>query len=294
MPTRLTPFHRIPRLPKRAADAHKGAFGRVLIVGGSRGMVGAPALAARAALRGGCGLAKIAVPEPIQLTVAGLCPCATTLPLPATRDGRIDARAAATLLLREAKDWADVIALGPGMDAYPGGARLVGELLRHAAVPMVLDADGLNNACAVPAALLAAARAPRVLTPHAGEMQRLLGALKLRFDTRTQRREAARAVAERAGAVVVLKGAGTIVTDGRRLYVNRSGNPGMATGGSGDVLTGLIAALIGQGLAAFEAAVLGVWTHGRAGDLAAEDFGQVSLIAEDLVSYLPAAFQERP
>src|SRR5262249_21688889 len=173
---------------------------------------------------------------------------------------------------------------------------LLRRILRSARKPIVLDADGLNNLSQLPNwTELVDRRTNRgdalVLTPHPGEMQRLLDSAKIKLSAIQDRRSAAVRIAGATGAIVVLKGAGTIVTDGRRIYINRTGNPGMATGGTGDVLTGVIAALIGQKLSPFDAAVLGVHLHGLAGDLAARKLGQVSMIATDLIEHLPAAFR---
>jgi len=279
----------IPQLPPRPVDAHKGDFGRVLIVGGSIGMVGAPALAANAALRGGAGLVKIACPRCSQQTTAGLAPCATSLPLPATDDGVLSDRA--VVVLRRAAAEHDVLAIGPGIGRGGGVRRVVTGLLGIPEKPKVVDADGLNALAETPN-WWRRARGPIVLTPHPGEMRRLLTGAKLRASL-DDRRAAATALAERTKAIVVLKGAGTVVTDGSRLYVNRTGNPGMATAGAGDVLTGLSAALIGQRLSAFDAAVLGVYLHGLSGDLAVEEIGQVPLTAGDLIAYLHEAFAMR-
>lgn len=286
----LRRIQRLPRLPARPRDAHKGVFGRVLVVGGSRGMIGAPALAANAALRSGCGLAHLAVPAPVQLAAATLAPCATSSALPATRDGMIAASAAAGLLALRA----DVVALGPGMGRSRAGERLVAALVSRSSVPVVLDADGLNNLSALPRVLAAPRPAALVLTPHPVEAARLMVAADIPLDPKSRRRESAMALARAASAVVVLKGAGSIVTDGEAVFVNPTGNPGMATGGSGDVLTGVIAALIAQGLSPLDAAVLGVFVHGRAGDVAARRVGQTSLIATDLIDALPAAFRSLP
>jgi ADP-dependent NAD(P)H-hydrate dehydratase len=280
---------RVPRLPRRAADAHKGDAGRVLVIGGSRGMIGAPALAGLAALRSGCGLVRLAVPDEIQPAVAVLAPCATTLPLESTNAGRIAASAARMSLHDAVKDEADVVALGPGMDRSPDGVRLVRWVLSVAARPVVVDADGLNNLCGAEERLRVRRPAPLTLTPHPGEMHRLLKAVGLQVDPFKECRKAAERFAEFCKAVVVLKGKGTVVTDGRRTYINKTGNAGMATGGTGDVLTGVIAGLIAQGMEAFDAAVLGVYLHGRAGDRAARQKGRLSMIATDLLDALPAA-----
>ena len=285
----------LAKLPPREADGHKGDYGRVLIVGGSRGMVGAVALAANATLRGGAGLATFAAPETIQLAAATLCPCATSVPLACDADGQLAAEAIRQF--RQAAKAADVLAVGPGMAT---GARQR-DLVRAAIEqdkPLVLDADGLNNLAQV-AGWSALRRCGLVLTPHPGEFARLSGRsvgdiqadrLSAAVDTARQWLDAAPGGA--GPLVLLLKGAGTVVTDGRRGRVNRTGNPGMATGGSGDVLTGLLAALLAQGLAPFEAACLAAHLHGRAGDLAAEQLSQAALIATDLLDFLPAAMKE--
>ena len=278
----------IPSLPDRKRDSHKGDFGRVLIVGGSRGMLGAPALAASAALRGGAGLVKMALPKSIQLTSAALEPCATSLALPDTAGGTFAAAAVGKIMVA-AKDH-DVLAIGPGLDKSAALAKLVAEVIGLVDKPVVIDADGLNNLCQV-SDWPKKVRARLVLTPHPGEAKRLWASVK-KSAWPANRRDAALGLARGCGQVVVLKGAGTVVTDGCRVYVNKTGNPGMASGGSGDVLTGLIAALVGQGLSLFDSAVLGVYIHGRAGDLAAEMVGQVSVTAHDLLEVLPDAFRQ--
>lgn len=305
----------VPRLPKRAADAHKGDFGRVLVLGGSVGMAGAPSLAGLGALRGGAGLVTIAVPASIQPTVAGLCPCATTIALPETASGQIDPVAARRLfvdrgLLSAQPEGSppDVLVAGPGVGRGPPAFaaalwELINAFRNGPLVPAVIDADALNlirRSCPdAPAGWDAQYHFRTVITPHPGELGRMhgVGAGEIQADREGFAVRTARLMSGRRGEpdytpVVVLKGAGTIVTDGTRLYVNRTGNPGMATGGTGDVLAGLIAALMGQGLEAFEAAVAGAYLHGLAGDLAARDQGQVSLIATDLLETLPRAIAQ--
>jgi ADP-dependent NAD(P)H-hydrate dehydratase len=217
-------------------------------------------------------------------TVAGFEPSYMTVALPADAAGRL-AAAAYDEIISLSKS-ATVVACGPGLGRSEELNHLVGRLYRELQVPMVVDADGLNALSNKPDALRHPG-GPRVLTPHPGEFARLVGK-KLEGD---QRQAAAVDLATRAGIVVVLKGHHTLITDGRRSAINTTGNPGMATGGTGDVLTGLITALWCQGLAPFEAAQLGVYLHGLAGDLAAEQMGQVSLVASDLVRFLPPAFQ---
>ncbi|HET6429429.1 MAG TPA: NAD(P)H-hydrate dehydratase [Phycisphaerae bacterium] len=254
-------------------------------------MIGAPALAANAALRGGAGLVTIAAPEPVQLSVATLCLCATSIPLSCRPDGTLGPSAIRQVL--DPAEESDVLAVGPGMGVSAGAAGVVRAVLEQDA-PVVLDADGLNNLLSIDH-WREIRRCPIVLTPHPGELARLTGASPA--DIQADRERAAMDAAgdwlepaqTDAPLVLVLKGAGTVVTDGEIVYVNDTGNPGMATGGTGDVLTGLIAALIAQGLSLWDAACLGAHIHGLAGDLAVEDLGEMSLTALDVVDYIPDA-----
>jgi ADP-dependent NAD(P)H-hydrate dehydratase len=275
----------LPQLPPRAEDAHKGDFGLALIVGGSRGMAGAVGLAGMAALRGGAGLVRLAVPDVVLDTVAAFEPSYMTVGLPADAHGRISATAFDKIL--ELADAATVVACGPGLGRSWELDELVGRLYQELARPMVVDADALNALSEEPDGLIRPG-GPRILTPHPGEFARLLG----KRQAAGERESAAVELAARCGVVVVLKGHGTRITDGKRCVKNTTGNPGMATGGAGDVLTGLIAALACQGLEPFDAARLGVHLHGLAGDLAAAALGQVSMIASDLVRFLPDAFKQ--
>lgn len=277
----------LPALPPRPADANKGTFGRVLVVAGSRGMSGAAVLCGSAALRGGAGLVRVAAPAEVVPIVAAGNPCYTTVPLPQDEHGRLAPPAEAELL--ELARANDVVALGPGLGRGPGPTALAGAVVTQTTVPLVLDADGLNAFAGI-ADRLRNRPAPLVLTPHPGEFARLLDCDVPTVQARRQ--ELAMRFAAEHGLVLVLKGHGTVVTDGQRLYVNTTGNPGMATGGTGDVLTGLIAALMGQRLEPFAAAQLGVYLHGLAGDLARDELGEVALIASDLLHYLPKAFRQ--
>jgi NAD(P)H-hydrate epimerase len=277
---------KLPALAPRPVDSNKGSFGRVLVVAGSRGMSGAAILCASAALRGGAGLVRLAVPEGIWPVVAAANPCYLTVPLPQDHSGQLAGPAQAALL--DLAETQTVVALGPGLGRSEALTELVGVMLAKVRVPMVLDADGLN-ALQGQTDQLRRRSAALVLTPHPGEFARLLGTDVQAVQAR--RRELAVQFAAGHGVVLVLKGHGTIVTDGRRLYHNSSGNPGMATGGTGDVLTGLIAALLAHGLDAFAAAQLGTHLHGLAGDLACADLGEACLIASDLLDYLPRAFR---
>jgi ADP-dependent NAD(P)H-hydrate dehydratase / NAD(P)H-hydrate epimerase len=280
----------LPPLPRRESDANKGDCGKWLIVGGSRGMAGAACLAARAAGRSGAGLVKVAVPEPIWDLVATKLDEALTAGWPATRGGGFSERALDPLM--EAAEWSDVVVLGPGVGTDPQTVAVVREAVRRIAKPLVLDADGLNAFAGRVDQLAQTQESQKdptlVLTPHPGEMARLLR--KTTKDVQSNREGAARTCAQSAKAVVLLKGAGTIVTDAQRLYVNRTGNPGMATGGSGDVLAGLLGALMGQGVSAYEATCLAAHLHGLAGDLAAKRLTEWSMVAGDLIDELPNAF----
>lgn len=309
----------LPLPPARPTDAHKGTFGKVLIIAGSRGMSGAAALSGLGALRGGAGLVFVASPESMQPVVAGIEPSYLTIGLPENNQGRLGR--GATSLVCEQCHGKSVVAIGPGLGDSREVDKLVTTLYRDLPQPVVVDADALN-ALARTGANLAEHAGPRVLTPHPGEFARLVTAVP-RVDVPTHeweqmkvdvepdagrasphgnagvhslasddRERAAAEFAARYGVVLLLKGAGTVVTDGDRVYVNPTGNSGLATGGTGDVLTGLIAAILAQGLAPFEAAQLGAWMHGRAGDLAAGELSQPGLIASDLPRYLPRVWKE--
>lgn len=276
----------IPKLKPREVDAHKGDFGKVCIIGGSVGMSGAAALAGRAALRAGAGLVRVAVPKSVLPIVASIEPCFTTIALPEDDRGRISSKAIGNIL--DAAGENDALAFGPGVGTSGELRSVLETLLRQDGLRLVIDADGLNNLAGIrnwPSSL----KARTILTPHPGEMKRLWSSL-FREQLPPERQEQAMKLAQRTKSVVVLKGAGTVVTDGQQVYVNTTGNPGMATAGSGDVLTGVITALLGQGLSDFDAAVLGVYVHGLAGDIAAERVGQISLIATDIAQALSDAF----
>lgn len=284
----ITPVCELPRLPRRRHDAHKGTFGTVQVVAGSVGMAGAAVLTGRAALRGGAGLVRVACPTAVQAVVAAGHPCYTTAGIRQHADGTFGEGAAAELV--ELGREADAVAIGPGLGRGPGVAEFVRAVVGGLPeIPVVLDADGLN-AVAPLEGVFPGRSEPPVLTPHPGEFARLTAATPPK--TPEDRLAEAVAFAGRWRVVLLLKGAGTLVTDGRRVYRNTTGNPGMATGGSGDVLTGVIAALLGQGLSAFDAAALGAWVHGRAGDLAAARLGQTALTATDVLDELPGAFRE--
>jgi ADP-dependent NAD(P)H-hydrate dehydratase len=272
----------VPQLPPRKPESHKGDFGRVVMVGGSAGMAGAISLSGLASLKSGSGLVKVAVPKEIQTTVASYSPCYMTVGC-LSENGEIHGSALAGLI--ELAAWSDVVGLGPGLDRGPAQQWIVPQLYEKIDQPMVVDADGLN-ALVDAKANLGKHAGQRVLTPHPGEFQRLIG------DPVTDRKaleERAVELASERQVVIVLKGHRTWVTDGEREFRNTTGNPGMATPGAGDVLTGVLTSFVGQGLSLFDAAVLAVYLHGLAGDLAAETVGQTSLTASDLIDFLPDA-----
>ncbi len=297
MGKKLELIETFPKLPVRSRAGHKGDYGRVLVVGGSRGMIGAPGLAGMAALRGGAGLVTIACPESIQLAVAMLCQCATSIPLVTDSGGGLTPEAIGQL--HKAAAACDILAVGPGLGTGGPQENVVRAALQQEN-PVVLDADGLNNLAAIES-WASLRRCPLVLTPHPGEFARLTRTSTQKVQAGRQDAvmaamdrwvPASRDVSTAQPLILVLKGAGTIVTDGRRVYVNTTGNPGMATGGSGDVLTGLLTALAMQAPGLFEAACLAVCVHGRAGDLAAAKLTEVSLIAGDLLDFIPDAMKE--
>jgi len=278
----------IAKLPVRADDGHKGSFGKVCVIGGQVGMCGAPSLSAMAALRSGAGLVRVAVGASILNTVASFDPCYTTVRLADTKSGQIS-ETAVGCVLKLAKD-NDVIAVGPGLGTGRGARRVVNSLMELEDLRLVVDADGLN-CLAKETGWHERKKASVILTPHPGEMVRIWKSV-FREDIPDCRKEQAAKIAETTGCTVVLKGAGTVVADSEKIYINTTGNAGMATAGSGDVLTGVIAAMAGQGLCDFDAAQLGVYIHGFAGDIAADKRGQTSMVATDILMALSKAFKK--
>lgn len=275
----------LPPIPPRPPDSHKGTFGRVLIVAGRRGMAGAAVLAARAALRSGAGLVTALLPDSLSSVLAVGVPEATQRLLPEYA-GR-DTEGLATALGAIDGSSFDALAVGPGLGTDPRAVMLVGWALEQD-VPQVVDADALN-VIVLPhdeRKIHVEPSARRVWTPHPGEFRRMTGRSPR---TDTERLDASEEFVTRYGGVLVLKGHRTVIMDETRYAINETGNPGMATGGTGDVLTGVIAALLGQGFSSFEGACLGAYLHGLAGDLAGETKGELSLIAGDLVESLPRA-----
>jgi hydroxyethylthiazole kinase-like uncharacterized protein yjeF len=240
----------VPTLPPRPSDSHKGTFGKLLVVAGSVGMAGAAVLCVRAATRGGVGLVRVALPDSLVATCPLSVPEAMTF----------------LAIAREVKQQlgdADAVVIGPGLSTNAPTMSLLQTVLQHSPVPVVIDADALNVLSPLTKKLTC--RAPLILTPHPGEAARA-------------------ALCERSGAIVVLKGKGTLVSDGQKCFENATGNPGMAAGGSGDVLAGLLGALLARGLDPFDAACLAVNVHGRAGDRARDAIGENGMVASDLVA----------
>ena len=271
-------------LPPRKAGGHKGDFGKVLVAGGSVGYTGAPYLTASAAVRSGCGLVYLGVPESIWAVEAARCVSAMPFPL-ADRRGGLSRRALPELL--ERLEGCDVLALGPGLGRQESARQLVLEVLQKTEKPVVLDADGINALEGHIDSLDSRRGRVTILTPHDGEFSRIGGALT------GDRVGAARTFAQAHGCILVLKGHRTVIAGPEgNVLVNTTGNSGLAKGGSGDVLTGLIASLLAQGAAPMLAAAGGVWMHGRAGDLAAEALTEYGMTPEDVAAAFPKVFLE--
>lgn len=264
-------------LPDRDPFAHKGDFGKILLLCGSRGYTGAAALAAMGALRSGAGLVYLGVPEDIYAIEAVKLTEPVVFPLPC-QDGTLSAGAIDQIQPLLPK--MDAVLIGPGMGQSKGTLAVLKTVLREADTPVVVDADGINL-LAKHTYLLRGRTAPTILTPHDGEFVRIAGALG------ADRPGAAIKLARELGCIVALKGHQTLITDGQTLYRNTTGNPGMAVGGSGDVLAGMIVSLLGQGLAPLEATAVAVWLHGAAGDQCADVIGQYGLLPSDMLNILP-------
>lgn len=310
----------LPRLPRRSAAAHKGTAGTVAIIGGTCAggvrMVGAPALSGLAALRGGAGLVRMVMPRPIVDAALVQCPGATGIELPCGDDGIIAPHDAAQVM-DTVIDSCDCLAIGPGLGTSPGSIAATLRAIQQDHRPIVVDADAINCMSLIPS-FLQDFHAAAVLTPHPGEFRRLVTGMGLSGDLglATSRERACEQLAQRLGRVIVLKGAGTVVSDGLRTWTCRAGHPCLATAGTGDVLTGLLAAVIGQymmptdqqmlrarfpqlptdparPLDLFDAARVAVQAHARAGELWAERAGAESgLLATELADLLPAALEQ--
>ncbi len=272
-------------LPHRLPDAHKGSSGRVLVVAGSLGLTGAAALCSRAAMRSGAGVVTLGIPASLNAIMEVKLTEVMTLPLPEGGAGYLGEGAAEVIL--DKLEGYDVLALGPGLGTAPATCDVVAGLLRQARLPVILDADGINCA-AMSGDCLSGREGATVITPHPGELGRLLG--REAGDIQSSRMASAAEAARRFGCATVLKGANTLVASLEgRIHMNTLALPGLATAGSGDVLTGCIAAFCAQGLDPLDAAICGVFMHGRAAELATHLVGSVGMVAGDIVSHLPLA-----
>ena len=264
-------------LPDRDENAHKGNFGKILLLCGSRGYTGAAYLAAMGALRSGAGLIFLGVPESIYAIEAVKLNEPVVFPLP-DEAGKLSEAAIPEILERLPK--MDAVLIGPGLGQSEGTFKVVKAVLENAACPVVLDADGINVICGHKD-ILRGRTNPTILTPHDGEFARLGGIIG------DDRSAAAVEMARELGCILLLKGHRTVITDGETIYINHTGNPGMAVGGSGDVLAGIIVSLLGQGIDPLKAAACAAWLHGAAGDLCADEIGQYGMIPGDMVAALP-------
>ena len=263
-------------LPDRDENAHKGDFGKVLLLCGSEGYTGAAALAAMGALRCGAGLVYLGVPRSIYAIEAVKLTEPIVFPLP-EENGMLSSQALPKILTM--LDSMDAVLIGPGLGQSEGTRAVIRTVLEEAKCPVVLDADGINGICRH-MDILRERHYPTVLTPHAGEF------LRLGAEATENRQASAQRFAREYGCVLLLKGHHTVITDGVECYVNQTGNPGMAVGGSGDVLAGMITGLIGQGLTPLTAAACGAWLHGAAGDLCAKALGQYAMLPTDMLEVL--------
>ncbi len=276
----------LPKLKERPEDGHKGTFGKVAVVAGSTGMSGAAVLTAGGALRSGSGLVYVAVPDAIHTIVASQLICPLVYPMPDTENGRFSEQGIDDVL--SFVEDRDAVATGPGLGTSASVQTLAAKLVQETESPLVLDADGLNN-IQDDLALLRNRNAPCVVTPHPGEFSRLTDKSISRIQN--NRSEVTEEFAGQHGVVTILKGSRTVVSDGNRTWINKTGNPGMASGGTGDVLTGMITSFLGRGYTPWNAARLGVYLHGLSGDLAAEERSRESLTATDLIDFLPRSFR---
>ncbi len=273
---------------KRKADTHKGDYGHVVVLGGSVGMTGAACLCAEAALVSGCGLVTLGIPNSLNIAMEAKLTEVMTRPLPETQELTLSPLAEEEIL--EMCRSADIIVLGPGLSKNPQTQRLIKKLILKISLPLIIDADGLN-ALSGDSGIFGKVKAPCVITPHPGEMSRLVG-VKIE-EVQNNRAEFAKKIAKKLGVITVLKGAGTVVVNPKEeVYVNNTGNPGMATAGSGDVLTGIIAGFIAQKIEFFSATKAAVFIHGLAGDIAAKEKGEISLIARDILAKIPEAIKQ--
>jgi NAD(P)H-hydrate epimerase len=290
-------------IPERPRYSHKGDYGHVLVVAGSKGKTGAAFMAAKACMRAGAGLVTVGVPESLGDIVQSRVTEEMTLPLPDEGGGTLSSKAS-SVILKFLAERGDVLCIGPGIGVSDETRKLLAELITSSRAPMVIDADGINSIDDM--ALFGKAHSPVILTPHPGEMARLLnkkasplgranrmsGARELRSHIEQERIATALSFSQETGTYLLLKGVPTVLAEpGGRAYINPTGNPGMATGGTGDVLTGMVSSFMAQGLNPTDATILGVYMHGLAGDISADKKGEHSLIASDIIDSLPEAFK---
>lgn len=274
-------------VPNRPDNANKGTMGTLLSICGSFGMAGAAILAGKSALRCGVGLEKLAIPKSIYPIAAGSILESVFLPLSETSDGKISRTNIPRLLLEAKKSTA--VLLGCGLSVCDDTKALVKSFVENCAAPMVLDADALNCIADNPE-ILKKRKSNIIITPHPGEMGRLCGITAK--EVNADRAECARKFAEKYGVITVLKGSGTIIASPNgQAMLNTTGNSGMATGGSGDVLAGMTAGLLAQGKSAFDCAAAAVYLHGLSGDFAAEKLGKISMLPSDIIDYIAQAFK---
>jgi NAD(P)H-hydrate epimerase len=273
----------VKMLPKRRPDTHKGTYGHLVVIAGSRGKGGAAALSSLSALRAGAGLVTLALPECLNVSFEAAIPEVMTLPLPDTDEGTINESAFDMLI--EFLEGKSAVLIGPGITTNHSTSSLIKNLIKKLSCPMLIDADGLNIV-ADEIKLLKGKKSPVIVTPHPGEMAKLLNTTSKKVQG--DRIGAGRRLATKYGIYVILKGARTIIaTPDGDVYINPTGNPGMATAGTGDVLSGIIAGFLCQGLSAKDSSILGVYLHGMAGDISASNLSQTALIASDLIRALP-------
>jgi NAD(P)H-hydrate epimerase len=291
IPPDVQQIHQLPAPPTRPHDAHKGTFGSALVIAGSEGMSGAACLAGRAALHGGAGLVTVAIPRSVAAIVAMAHPSYMTVLLAEDGGGRVSVAALPAIeksLVRQT-----AAAIGPGLGQSEDVSQVVQHVYEHCSLPLVVDADGLNAFVGEASKLRnREGSAERILTPHPGEFSRLTG-----LDVATvqaNREQHAVEFARDHEVVLLLKGAGTVITDGQRIAINATGGAGLATGGSGDVLTGLIASLLAQGMTGFDAALLSAHLHGIAGEMVAAHHSDRFATSADLVSHLDSAWKQLP
>ena len=264
-------------LPDRKPDSHKGDYGKILLLCGSVGFTGAAALAAMGALRSGAGLVYVGVPESIYAIEAVKLTEAIVFPLP-EEDGKLSAKAIP--VIRKYLQTVDAVLIGCGLGISTGTMAMLDAVLREFKGPVVVDADGITMLASC-LELLKERKAKTILTPHEGEFRRL------NIATEEERLTGAMIAARELGCIVLRKGHETIITDGNDYYINPTGNPGMAVGGSGDVLAGILVSLLGQGIAPLQATACAAWLHGASGDRCAEKIGQYGMLPTDMVAELP-------